>query len=228
MKAVRIIGLGLFAWSLSASAFATLSWEYFAGGDSGFNLLTSSGALERAVTEARIGNVTTTGTWEQGIWQRGGVGPLVRQGQFQWQSANDVPFTVVYDGASTITFTLGSETLSWDGIAGPFTDIFIRTRAGANSEITLSDLDLVGSGLTIGDLTSLGDGDVDYIRLRNNDLNFGAFTLTGVQRMTWSGTAPTNSALAAQIKFSNIVPEPSSLVLLAAGGLILRSRRRMS
>ncbi len=211
------------ALTFASAASATPTWSYFAGGDAGFNALSNNGSLERAVTEGRIGNNAVNGTWEQGIWQQGAVNLQV-QGQFAWTNGSLTDWEIVYDGVSSITFTVGTQSISWGGMAGAFTDIFIRSRAATDSTMELVSLDLVGAGLGIGNLVSSGNGDVDYIRIENMGSNFGAFTLRGQSRMTWTGAAPTNSALAYQVKLTNVVPEPASLAL-AIPSLLLTVRR---
>jgi len=210
--------------ALSTSASASVSWSYFAGGDAAFNELTLNGSLERAATEGRIGNNGPSGTWELALWEQGGVGTPKDQAQFVWGNGQATSFSVVYDGISTVTYTVGQTTVSWNALAGGFTDIFIRTRSAADSSVLLSNLDFVGSGLNIGDLSSTGNGDVNYIRISNAGGDFGAFTITGLSTFDW-GVQPSNSALAYQFKFSNVIPAPGAIAVLGLAGLVGRRRR---
>lgn len=211
-------------FAVTAASSAAPTWQYYFGGDAGFNVLSNNGSLERAVTEGRIGNNATNGTWEMAIWEQGGVGTPETTAQKAWTNGIDVAFTLQYDGANTVTYTVGGTSISWANMAGGFTDIFIRTRAAADSTVTLTDLDL--DGLAVGDLVSSGNGDVDYIRIQNMGMDFGAFTLAGTQNFSWTGALPTNSALAYQIKLTNVIPEPATLFPLAIGAIALIRRRR--
>jgi len=170
----------------------------------------------------RIGNNALSGTWETAIWQQGGVGTPQSQAQFVWGNGAATAFSIEYDGASTVTYTVGQTAISWNAVGGPFTDIFIRTRSAADSSVLLSSLDFDGTG--IGDLSSSGNGDVNYIRISNGGSNFGAFTISGLSTFDW-GVQPSNSALAYQVKFSNVIPAPGALALLALVGLVGRRRR---
>lgn len=204
----------------TASAAPTVST--LVGGDGTFNALTINGSLERFVTEHRLG---APGGWTMGIWERGGVGTPKAQATSPWTNGVGQSFSIVYDGVSSVSLTIGGTTISWNAIAGSFTDIFIRVRSVAFASIVLSDLDLVGSGAVIPNLSLSGPG-VDYLRISNNGTAFGAFTLNGRQAMAWAGPAPTGSNLAAQFKFSNVIPTPGSLALLGAGALLVARRRR--
>ena len=107
------------------SAMGATTVSPLAGGDAAFNALTNNGTLERAVVEARIGDSPAGGTWEQAIWKLGAVGQPQTSGQFAWTSGVLVPFTFAFDGASTVTFSLGSSTQTWNAVEGSFTDIFV-------------------------------------------------------------------------------------------------------
>lgn len=213
----------------AGAAHGSLSSAPFPGGDAEFNTLTNNGALERAVTEGRIGDNLATGTWERAIWQQGGVGTPQRTGNTVWTSGDPLDFSVSYDGASTVTFILGNQTLSWDGLAGSFTDIFIRTRAATKSRIELNGMTI--GALSIGDLVSEPVGsqtsDVDYIRITNNGAPIPAFTLAGKAELSWeSGFRPTNSALAFQVKLTNVIPTPGALALAGLAGIVALRRKR--
>ncbi|MBX3386421.1 MAG: hypothetical protein KF768_07610 [Phycisphaeraceae bacterium] len=203
----------------------------FPGGDAGFNALTNNGTLERAVAEGRIGNALTTGTWETAIWQQGGVGVPKSTAQLNINNGASLPFTLVWNGVDTVTYTVGSTTISWNEVAGGFTDIFIRSRSATDSTLSLTnmsidlnnDASLEWSG---GSLSSTGNGTVNYLRLTNMGMNFPAFTLSGTQNLSWTGVQPANSALAYQIKLTNVIPAPGAGLLLAFGGLTMFRRRR--
>lgn len=218
-----VFGAGL----LSSSAMASVSWSYFGGGDAGFNALTNNGSLERAVAEGRIGNNALSGTWERAIWQQGGVGGTKAEGQFVWGNGSAYAWSFNWDGVNTVTFNLADTSISWNQVAGDFTDIFIRTRSGNDSSLLLSELAFSGvdGNLNPGNLFSTGNGDVNYLQITNGGSPLGAFSLGGLVQFDWTGNPPTNSALAFQVKFTNVIPAPASMALLGLAGVLRRRRR---
>jgi len=211
--------------ALAGSASAGFSWSYFNGGDAGFNAISNNGALERAVAEGRIGDAGTNQTWEIALWQQGGVGVPKDQDNLSITNGTAYVWELVWDGVDTVSYTVNGVTVSWNQVAGSFTDIFIRTRSATSSMIVVQNIDLVGSGLAIGDLTSSGNGDVDYLRIENMGADFPAFTLTGDLTMSWTGAQPSGSQLATQIKLTNVIPAPGAAAL-GLIGLGAMSRRR--
>ena len=207
-------------------AHAGISAGMLSGGDPAFNTLTNNGSLERAVAEGRIGNGATNGTWELAIWDQGGSGSIQDQAQFAFGNMQSLPFSLTWDGSSTVTYTVGTTSVTWGAVPGGFTDIFIRARAAANSSMSLSNMLLDGTPLP--GLTAVGtptNALVRYLRVQNMGSDFGAFTLTGTQTFSWIGNAPTNSALAYQIKLTNVIPAPASLLVVGLAGLGAARRR---
>lgn len=216
---------------VASESMAGLVVTPLAGGDAAFNALTINGTLERAVAEGRIGNALTTGTWETALWQQGGVGTPKAQGQFNVTNGTTQTFSLTWNGVDTVTYSVGATTISWNQVAGDFTDIFIRTRSATDSTVLLSSLgiDLNSDSSfewTGGSLASSGNGNVNYLHISNMGAAFPAFTLSGAQNFSWTGAQPTNSALAYQIKLSNVVPAPGAAAMLLAGGLLAIRRRR--
>jgi uncharacterized protein (TIGR03382 family) len=212
--------------AFAGPAMGAVTWSYFGLGDAGFNVLTNNGALERAVTEGRIGDNLASGTWEQAIWRQGGV-TMQTNANFVWSNGATVPFQIQWNGVDTLSYTIGAQVLTWNAVPGSFTDIFVRTRSGAGSTMELFGMDI--DGLPFGPLTSSGSGDVQYIRISNDFVDFGAFTITGLSRLTWDpGNRPSNSALAYQFKFTNTtdIPAPGAAVVLALGAGLAARRRR--
>lgn len=193
---------------------------------------------ELFVAETRIGNNRFDGDRELGI--NTGTGTPVHQGQDQriWTSGDEVDFILEYTG-SLVNYTVGGRLLTSDDFSGPVTDIFLRTRATSNSEMSFTNLLL--DGMAIDDLVSstLGTSDskdVDYIQI--SDLST-PFTLTGTYTKTWtSSRAPRNSHLASQIKVGttppdidtnpneNKIPEPSMVLALTVGAGALGLMKR--
>ncbi|MCE2967531.1 MAG: choice-of-anchor W domain-containing protein [Phycisphaerales bacterium] len=211
------------AVSMVGSAMGATTVSPLAGGDAAFNALTNNGTLERAVVEARIGDSPAGGTWEQAIWKLGAVGQPQTSGQFAWTSGVLVPFTFAFDGASTVTFSLGSSTQTWNAVEGSFTDIFVCVRSTSNSSIALTQMSVSGLG-AIADLTSSGAVPAAYLRISNTNA-FGAVSISGQMELSWTGQRPNGSGLAAQIKFSNI-PTPGAAAVLGLAGLVATRRRR--
>lgn len=210
---------------MTCSAAGSVTFGLYNGGDAGFLALTANGTLERAVGEARIGDNLASGTWERAIWEFGGVGTPKATGGFTWTSGISVPFSMSFDGSSTVSFTVGGQTLTWNSVAGSFTDIFLRTRsARSDTGIELSNLTLTGVGALGIDLMSSGANNVDYLRISNTSA-FGAVTISGDATLTWSGSPPTGSSLAFQVKFTNVPTPAGGTLLVLAGALGIRRRR---
>ncbi|HBS29152.1 MAG TPA: hypothetical protein DEB06_06800 [Phycisphaerales bacterium] len=213
--------------ALATPAFAAPSWSYFAGGDAAFLAISNNGMLERAVAEGRIGDAGTNQTWEIALWERGGVGAPKDQDNLTITNGTVMPWTLTWDGVNTVSYTVNGVLVSWNQVAGNFTDIFIRSRSATDSMVVVQSIDLVGSGLAIGDLSSSGNGDVDYLRIQNMGMDFPALTLTGNLTLSWTGARPSNSQLATQIKLTNVIPAPGGVALgLVALGAGARRRRR--
>jgi len=148
------------------------------------------------VAEGRIGDRSGAATFELDLGQDTGA-PAVTA-QYGWVSAQVEPFSVVYDNnTGTVTFSLGGRNLVF-APAGTFTDIFVRTRAvNLDSDVRVDNLFLDGAPVN-NQSAAAGDG-VDILRIQGGMLNDG-FTLTGNAILTWTGSAPTQSRLAFQVK----------------------------
>ena len=210
----------------ASSAMGGLIVDPAFGGDADFLALTNNGTLEEAVAEGRIGNAMGNGTWETAIWEQGGVDIPQAQGQLTVNNGLGYDFVVSYDGVSELTYTVDQTTISWDSLGGPFTDIFFRTRSVADATVSLTSLSIFHDGgpTALADIVNSGGG-VGYVRLTNMGSDFGAFTITGIQTLSWTGDAPSNSALAYQIKLTNVVPAPGAAAGLGVLALGLRRRR---
>jgi hypothetical protein len=135
-------------------------------GDADFLALTQGGSLERAVAESRIGNGATNGTWETAIWELGGQGAPKDQGQLNQQNGLTVPFSLSWDGVSTVTFSVGPETVSWNQVGGPFTDLFFRLRAGTGTQVEILNLSINGDAYA-GSLFANQNQTLEYLRVQD-------------------------------------------------------------
>lgn len=195
-----------------------------AGGDSEFLTLSDGGSLEQAVVESRVGG---TNTWELGLWRFGAVGtPLDQANRSIDAGGESSAFTLSYDGATTLTFTIDGAVVSSTEIGGTFTDIFIRVRSTNDSTSAVRDLQLNGSSLSIDSISSTGAIPAQYLRISNGLADFGAFNLTGTQDLLWTAGNPDDSALAAQFKLSNVIPAPGAAAAFGVLGVAASRRRR--
>ncbi len=181
------------------------------------------------VGEGRIGDNGTNRTFELNIHEDdpGNILPG-DSANFVWTNGQAQAFSLSYDQATKlVTYTVGTVTLDYTA-DDPFTDIFIRTRASSTSSLTVNNLVL--NGVALGDSSStVNDPErLDYLRI--SGLSGGDFTLTGNSIMDWTGSTPTNSNLAYQIKVATAVPEPSTVLGLlsvtALGAFFKRKQKR--
>jgi len=157
------------------------------------------------VAEGRIGDRGGVATFELDLGDD--TGNPYTTAQYPWQSAVAEPFTVTYNNPTNVaTFTLGGKTLTYSpGVS--FKEFFVRTRATElNSSIQVYDLVL--NGVSVGDISSATGPGLDILAVSGVDL-FQGFTLTGIAVMTWTGTPPSQSRLAFQIKVGNAPTVPA-------------------
>lgn len=224
--AVMLAGLLSASWVSAADAQAS-PWLPFAGGDVAYNELTDNGQMLQGAAETRIGNRTDSGAWELGIWRSIPSGPFLSIGQLPRVNAQVLDFTLTYDGDRSLSWRVGSRAVTTTQLGGRFSDIFIRVQSAANGSIGLSSLQLNGTGPT-AQLTAVGAGAVNYLRLSNGALPFGPFEIRGFETLSWvANDPPVNSVVNAQFRFTNIIPGPGTAAVWALiGAGMLRRRRR--
>jgi len=224
--------VGLFLAPNSVKAFTLVDRTGFT--DTDFNKLQDQGDFkELFVAEGRIGNNSLNDAERELGINRDDRSPNlpgepVTSGQFVWGNGVPVDFTLDYTG-SAVNYTVGDQKLSTTAFNGPVNDILLRTFATDNSTANLSDLvfsDLTktDSKFTIGNLSSSGTSsgaDTDYIQI--SDIS-APFEITGKASLNWTGTQPTRSNLAYQIKVGNFqtakqVPEPGTLGAILLTGI---------
>ncbi|MBN2071168.1 MAG: hypothetical protein JW814_06885 [Candidatus Krumholzibacteriota bacterium] len=154
------------------------------------------------VAEGRIGDRGGYATFELDIGND--TGAPAQTAQYDWISGQPEPFTVSYDAVTRqVAFSLGGTTLYYTTEYFDFDQIFVRTRA-TNAETSILIDDIVVDGEAISD-QSYADGNdgLDILWIIGANLNDG-FLLSGTATLSWTGTAPTNSRLAFQVKVGKL------------------------
>lgn len=153
------------------------------------------------VAEGRIGDRGGAATFELDLGQS--TSAPAATAQYNWQSGVVEPFSLVYDSATgTVTFSLGGRVLVYHTPFIQFGDIFIRTRASfAGTNVSVNDLSLDGVG--VYDQSSAAGPGLDILWIAGGNLSDG-FVLSGNATLAWSGTPPTQSNLAFQIKVAKL------------------------
>ena len=153
------------------------------------------------VAEGRIGDRGGAATFELDLGQSTAAPAVTRQ--YAWQNGFVEPFSLVYDIATgNVTFSLGGQTLVYHTPFINFGDIFVRTRAVyAGTSVVVSDLVLDGE--SVGSASSATGPGLDIVWISGGTLMDG-FTLTGSAVLSWTGTPPSQSNLAFQIKVAKL------------------------
>jgi hypothetical protein len=239
-------GVAAIAMAIAGTASAGLvltSYNNDTDANNAINGVGGNKAIHTWVAEGRIGNRTTNGTHELDLGKTTN-GPFVTDNsgdrtanvakQQAITSGQVVPFSIMYDPAAItplVTFTFGSTVMEYIP-TGIVNTLLIRTRSGTalpssanQARMTLSNLVVDGQSVgTVEALTSSATG-LDILQVTGGELTDG-FTMTGNAEFFFTGTAPTNSALAFQLKADTVVPEPSAVGLLAGGAAMLLRRRK--
>ena len=237
MKSIFTIAVAtasFFATSLGANA---ASFSKVAD-DNLFNALKPDLAF---VAEGRMGNNAMNGTHELNFHGANPSNESQTQDEtnFVWSNGETYDFELRYTASSGLTkfFINEVEQLSYN-FSGPFSDIFIRTRATKDgSSINVNNIFLNGEFLD-GASSTVAEGggawadSMDYLRITGLSADED-FTLTGNSTMSWGDIVPNNSNLAFQIKVADIesvsTPEPTvifGLGLVSASMTLLRRRQK--
>lgn len=216
LTALGLTTISLFLLANPAQAFTLINRSGFTDADFD-NLLATGKFTELFVAEGRIGNNNLNGDRELGINTSTGV--PVASGQRIWGNGTPVDFTLEYTGTQ-VNYTVNGQTLISNAFSSAANSIFLRTRAGDNSSVTLSNL--VFNGTAVGEnlfsSVSGAGSDIDYLQIA--DIS-SSFTLTGQVLMNWSGATPNGSRLAYQIKVGSTtsIPEPASVGAIFLAGI---------
>ena len=153
------------------------------------------------VAEGRIGDLGGAATFELDLGHD--TAHPSTQANYAWVSEAIEPFSLSYDAVTkVVSFSLGGHTLTYVTPYMQFGDLFVRTRA-LNVGTSVSVYDLVLNGVSVGDQsTATGDG-LDILWISEHAIANG-FTLTGAAVLSWTGTPPTQSRLAFQIKVAKL------------------------
>jgi hypothetical protein len=157
------------------------------------------------VAEGRIGDRGGAATFELDLGDNTGNPAITAQ--YPWQSGVVEPFTLSYDKpTNVVTFSLGGHVLTYSP-GNSFREFFVRTRA-TYASTSVQVYDLLLNGEAVGDVSSAaGPSGLDILAVSGVDLYQG-FTLAGVALLSWTGTPPTQSNLAFQIKVGNAPTVP--------------------
>ncbi|MBW4613797.1 MAG: PEP-CTERM sorting domain-containing protein [Desmonostoc vinosum HA7617-LM4] len=232
-----LVTLGSFAAINPAQAvtFESKAWTT----DTEFISLVNRKEFEELfVAEGRVGD--SGGMAQKEVKINGDVvlgAPVLDEKNFNWGNSGTLwDFTLAYTG-SEVKFTVGNTLISTTKVAAnsEIGDIFIRTAAVKNSNttdsiMTLSNLLFNGQAITnssgVSSISSIGSTgtsngrDIDYLQIK--DVSSTKFTITGKTSMSWTGTRPSNSNLAFQIKVGKkkSVPEPGMVAAILAVGIV--------
>ncbi|UCF05531.1 MAG: hypothetical protein JSV33_00400 [bacterium] len=154
------------------------------------------------VCEGRIGDLGGAQTFELDLGHE--TGNPAQTADYAWQSGVVEPFSLTYDGGTgLVTFSLGGVTLYYTTPYFDFEVVFVRTRAvddGTSMVVT----DLVLDGESVNDSSiAVGPNGLDILLIVGGELNDG-FTVTGSATLSWTGSPPTHSRLAFQVKVAKL------------------------
>jgi len=191
-----VVSIGIVAL-LSGSAFS-LSTTHIAT-DAEMLLLLSDTIF---VAEGRIGDLGGAATFELDLGHD--TSHPYTSAQYAWQSGRLETFTLSYSNVTgLVTFTLGNVTLYYTTPFIQFGDVFVRTRAvDAGKSVIVQDMVL--DGQSVGAVSSATGADgLDILWISGATLADG-FTLTGTAVLSWTGSPPSQSRLAFQIKIARL------------------------
>ncbi len=154
------------------------------------------------VAEGRIGDRGGYATFELDVGND--TGAPVQTANYNWQSGIVEPFTVSFvRSTGLVSFSLGGQTLEYTTPYFDFDQIFVRTRAvDAGTSVEVGEIVIDGVGVTDHSVADDTSG-LDILWIRGASLNDG-FVFQGNAVLTWTGTPPTQSRLAFQIKVGKL------------------------
>lgn len=154
------------------------------------------------VGEGRIGDGWGAATFEIDVG--GDTGDPATTAQYGWPNGTAVPWTLTYNHMTNlVVLVIDDITLMYTTPLSGFTDIFVRARA-VNVDTDILVDDLVLDGETIYDASQATGNGLDILWIAGATLSDG-FTISGRTTMTWTGSPPTQSRLAFQIKVGTLI-----------------------
>jgi len=165
---------------------------------------------ELFVAEGRIGNNSLNDA-ERELGINDKSGQPVQSAQFVWEQGTEYDFTLNYDG-SMVNYSVGGTELTSETFSGSIDTIYIRTNETANSNVRIDSL--VFNDEALDAFSEPIDDEEDYLKI--SDIS-EEFTLLGKVSFSWTGTQPTRSHIAYQIKVGNSEPVPEPLTILGSG-----------
>jgi hypothetical protein len=189
------------------------------------------------VAEGRIGNNASNGTHELALGKD--TSSPFATGQVVWVNGASSQFIITYDpkaGANQkLAFSIAGKTLYFDPV-GQFDDLYLRAKGTTTATMKLDSLQLkTGNDISFSAVNDsayslTGSGGIDVLQIYNisSALSTG-FTLKGYATLFWSGSTPSNSQLAFQVKGIASAPEPGSVAIAVGFGmtaLLIFAKRR--
>jgi hypothetical protein len=197
MRFAKVLVAAAITLCISSMASAEITTDHIATDQDLIALLSDT----LFVSEGRIGDRGGMATFELDLG--GDTGDPATTAQYNWQSGVVEPFTVTYDsGTSEVTFSLGGITLYYTTPWFDFDQVFIRTRAVDEGTFVTVD-NIVIEGESVGAQSHADGSGLDILWIKGASLNDG-FTMTGDAVLFWSGTPPTHSRLAFQVKIGKL------------------------
>lgn len=211
---------------LTASVFAT--------GISSAQLTRSKAEAERDLRNTVFSGIARIGDsalcpkicdWEQGLGANTGQWSQKRNNDFRSGQAKH--FNVAYTAANRqVTFTLAGNILRYTIEPGKKMDaVILSAQTVACSSIRFDNLVFKNNAIGAGLRPNVQDGGARWLRINSPDLNRD-WNMSGKVTFTWVGQ-PKGRQMNMEVRAMEAVPEPGSMMALAAGiGAFIARRKK--